>query len=147
MNTMNATKASGFSLIELMVVIAIVALLAAVAVPAYKDYIGKAKVSEIESLVGGYKGMWAERHSLGTLSGFTNPGAVGDHISGITMDSAGMAVTLEATSEIDAVLNGLVLTYAATPATDGSPTTWVCTFPTGSDDAAITALLPDCAGI
>lgn len=49
------TSLSGFILIELMLVVGIIGILAAVAIPAYQDYILKAKAAEWQIMVGPVK--------------------------------------------------------------------------------------------
>ena len=67
---------SGFTLIELMIAVAIIAILVAVAVPAYEEYITKARRSDAKTTLVAFAGAM-ERHSIDNNRSFLGAGVGG----------------------------------------------------------------------
>lgn len=106
----------GFTLIELMIVVAIIGILAAVAIPAYQDYITKAKVSKVASAVASVQTAIAsyaqENGGQAALTGVTPTW------TSLGLDAAGATTTTEVTSI--SVGSGGVITAAMAAAVAGS---------------------------
>lgn len=126
-------RQKGFTLIELMIVVAIIGVLAAIAIPAYQDYIVRARVTEGLSIASSAKTTVSENAMTGTADlgmGWTQP-APTTIVNSVVVTPASGIITITYT----ALAQGVVLTLtpqdgaaalaAGTP--PAGPITWTCT--------------------
>lgn len=121
--------AQGFTLIEIMITVAIVGILTAVAVPAYRDYVLRARLTEAFSVLAGIQPsaeqLWSNTRSFATVATLLPAAASGTPNFSYAVSNAGVSTyTVTATGAGRAAGFVFTIDQSGARATTGVPSGW-----------------------
>ncbi len=114
------SRSAGFTLIELMIVVAIIGILAAIALPAYQDYIKRAKLSEVILAASACRTTITEVYQSGSSASApssngwgceNSAGSASKYVDTVTTSSSGV-ITVKARGFNDTNIDTKVVTLA-----------------------------------
>jgi len=125
---MNHLKTAGFNLIEMIVVIAVISILAFIAIPAYQDYLIRAKVSELLTAAAPAKVGVSEYYiTHGTLPNNNDQAGIASvvtqYVSGIKIGANGI-VTITGNEKALGTTGPLAILFTPIPAQGALK--WTC---------------------
>lgn len=122
-------RQSGFTLIELMIAVAIVGVLAAIALPAFANYLGRARISEAINYAQGCKAgileFQATRGTMPTNNVEANcPSITTENVASVTITNGAISLVLNntATSPLPTAARGATVMLQPTTAAGGLAT-------------------------
>lgn len=127
-----ASRAGGFTLLELMIAVAIVAILAAIALPSYSDYIKRAKLVEAQNALADFRVKMEQyyqdnrNYGSGTTCGAVLPNNLRTFTLSCALRSAGQEYTAKATGNSGSTVDGFEFTIdnANNQTTSHLPPNW-----------------------